>query len=63
MNNFDNDTAKIESGYVTFKFDWNWIKDKTIIHRGNQNYGMLFILDDDGRALKMWGYELITKEN
>jgi len=60
MNNSNNDNAKIEVGYVTFSFDWNWIKTKTIIHRGNKNYGMLFILDEDGNAVKMYGYELIA---
>lgn len=63
MNNIDNDNAKVELGYVTFQFDWNWIKTKTIIHKGNQDYGILFILDENGEALKMYGYELISKEN
>jgi hypothetical protein len=62
MNNFDNDRAKIETNYVTFSFDWNWIKTKTIIHKGNKDYGMLWILDEDGEAVKMYGYELIKDE-
>jgi len=60
MSNFDNDNAKIELGYVTFTFDWNWLKDKTIVHKGNKDYGMLFILDEEGRAVKAYGYELIN---
>jgi hypothetical protein len=60
MNNDYNDRVKVELGYVTFNFDWNWIKNKQIIHKGNQQYGMLFILDDEGRAVKMYGYELIA---
>ncbi len=63
MKNFDNDNAKIEIGYVTFKFDWSYIKDKTMIHTGNKDYGMLWILDGEGQAVKLYGYELITKEN
>ncbi len=63
MKNFDNDNAKIETNYITFRFDWNWIKTKTIIHRGNKDYGMVWILDEDGAAVKMYGYELLTKEN
>jgi hypothetical protein len=62
MNKFDNDRAKIEIGYVTFHFDWNWIKAKQIIHKGNKYYGMLFILDEEGQAVKMYGYELIGKD-
>ncbi len=59
MKNFDNDRAKIDYEYVTFEFNWSWIKDKQIIHKGNKDYGMLFILDKDGETIKMYGYELI----
>ena len=60
MSNDYNDRAKIEYNYVTFTFDWNWIKNKQIIHQGNKDYGMLFILDEEGQAIKMYGYELIS---
>ncbi len=54
-----NDTAKLEVGYVTFTFDYNWIKDKQIIHKGTEQFGMLWILDDEGKAVKAYGYEMI----
>ena len=60
MSNEYNDRAKIEYNYVTFKFDWNYIKTKTIIHRGTKHYGMLWILDEDGNAVKAYGYELVS---
>ena len=60
MSNQYNDRAKIEYNYVTFKFDWNYIKDKTIVHKGTKNYGMIWILDDEGRAVKAYGYELLS---
>jgi len=63
MKNFDNDRAKIETDYVTFTFDWRYIRDKQMVHKGNKDYGMLWILDEDGNAVKAFGYELITKEN
>lgn len=47
------------SKYIQFEFDYMWIRDKQIIHKGNEYYGMLIILDDEGRAIKMYGYELI----
>jgi len=50
----------IDYEYVYFRFDWNWIKDKQIILRGN---GQLIILDDRGNTVGWYGYELITKEN
>jgi hypothetical protein len=61
MKNFDNDRAKIETDYITFQFDWTWIKHKQIIHKGDKDYGMIFILDEEGNAVKMYGYELISK--
>ena len=61
MNNQYNDKAKIEIGYVTFKFEWSYIKDKTMIHQGNNDYGMLWVLDNEGKAVKAYGYELISK--
>ncbi len=63
MKNFDNDRAKIETDYITFKFDWNYIRDKQIIHKGDKDYGMIFILNEEGIAVKMYGYELIKDNN
>ncbi len=60
MKRESNDNAKIEVGYVTFTFDWNYIKDKTIIHKGTEQFGMVWVLDLDGRAVKAYGYEMIN---
>lgn len=51
---------KAKGKYVHFTFPWWWIKDKIIIHRGNEDYGMLIIADEEGKAVKMYGYELIS---
>ena len=53
--------SRIDFGYAQFNFDWNWIKDKRIILKGDEYLGMLIILDEDGRAVGMYGYELISK--
>lgn len=49
----------IHFNMVHFRFDWTWIKDKQIIHQGNQISGMLLILDSDDNIVKMYGYELV----
>ena len=49
----------IDYQYVYFRFDWNWIKDKQIILRGNEDSGVLIIADEKGKAVKMFGYEQI----
>ena len=59
--NDDNDKMRINYNVVPFHFDYLWIRDKQIIHRGNEHYGALIILDKDGRMVKMWGYELVSK--
>ena len=53
--------TRIDYGYAHFNFDWSWIKDKEIVMKGNQYAGMLIILDDRGRAVGMYAYELISK--
>lgn len=57
-----NDTAKINYNVIPFYFDWYWIRDKQILHRGDDEYGMLTIVDEDGIPIKMYGYELISKD-
>jgi hypothetical protein len=49
----------IDYQYVYFRFDWNWIKDKQIILRGNEDSGILIIADAEGKAVKMYGFERI----
>lgn len=56
----NNDNAKIELNYVTFEFDWGWIKDKQIVHKGGKYGGVLMIVDMDENIVKMWGYELVS---
>ena len=49
----------IDYQYVHLNFNWNWIRDKQIILRGDENSGMLIIADEDGNMIKMWGFERI----
>jgi hypothetical protein len=53
--------SRIDYGNAHFNFDWSWIKDKQIIHKGNEYKGMLIILDEDGVAVGMYGYEAIDE--
>ncbi len=53
-------TSRIDYNYAHFDFDWTWIKDKEIVMKGNEYAGMLIILDDRGRAVGMYAYELIS---
>jgi hypothetical protein len=52
--------SRIDYGYAHFNFDWSWIKDKELVMKGDQYAGMLIILDDRGRAVGMYAYELIS---
>jgi hypothetical protein len=52
--------TNIDYEYIHFRFYWSWIKDKQIIHKGNQYYGVLMIVDENGIAIKTYGYELIN---
>jgi hypothetical protein len=49
----------IDYQYVHLNFNWTWIRDKQIIHNGDEFGGILLILDSDGNKVKMYGYELI----
>lgn len=62
MKDRNNDSAKLNYNVIPFYFDWNWIRNKQIIHRGTDEYGMLIIVDEDGIPIKMYGYELISNE-
>lgn len=48
---------RIQVGNISFRFDWNWIKNKKIEIIGNQIRGMLIVLDEEGHPVKIWGYE------
>ena len=52
----------IHYGYVHFTFPWTWIKDKEIMVEGNHVRGLLYILDNDGKLVKVYGYELVSQE-
>jgi hypothetical protein len=52
--------TRIDYHYAHFNFDWSWIKDKEIVLKGNEYAGMVIILDQRGRAVGMYAYELIS---
>jgi hypothetical protein len=54
--------TRIDYNYAHFNFDWTWIKDKELVMKGDQYAGMLIILDDRGRVVGMYAYELIEYE-
>ena len=49
----------IDYQYAYFRFDWNYIKDKQIILKGNKLSGMLIIADSEGKTLRVYGFERI----
>jgi hypothetical protein len=53
--------TRIDYNYAHFNFDWTWIKDKEIVMKGNEYAGMVIILDQKGRAVGMYAYELIDE--
>ena len=53
---------KMHYNYVHFTFPWRWIRDKQIVLQGDKWRGMLYILDKDGRLVKVYGYELVSEE-
>lgn len=52
--------SRIDYGYAQFNFDWTWLKDKQIIHKGDYRGGILLIIDEEGVAVGMYGYELVS---
>lgn len=56
-----NDTG-IHSDYIYLDFSWTWIKDKTILHRGDYEKGTIMILDDTGSPIKLIAYEMVSGE-
>jgi len=53
------DYHHIDYHYAYFTFDYTWLRDKQIIHNGNEMGGVLIIADEEGNVLKMYGYERI----
>ena len=52
-------STNIDYQYVYFNFSYTWLRDKKIIHRGDWRSGVLIIADEDGKSIKMYGYDLI----
>ena len=48
---------KSKQKYIMFNFNWTWIKDKQMIHKGNTLGGIFIIADSEGNVVKMYGYE------
>jgi hypothetical protein len=52
--------TNIDYNYVHLNFDYTWLRDKELILKGDEWAGMLIILDNKGRAVGMYAYEMIT---
>jgi hypothetical protein len=52
--------TNIDYQYVHLNFDYTWLRDKELILKGDEWAGMLIILDNKGRAVGMYAYEMIT---
>jgi hypothetical protein len=55
--------SRIDYHYAHFDFNYVWLRDKQIVVQGNEYIGMLIILDQNGNALKWYGYELISEDD
>jgi hypothetical protein len=53
--------TRIDYNYAHFTFDYTWLRDKQIIHKGDYTGGMLLIVNEDGVAVGMYAYELISE--
>lgn len=51
----------IDYNYIHIEFNWQWIKDKTILHRGDSERGTIMILDDTGSPIKLIAYEMVSE--
>jgi hypothetical protein len=51
--------TRVDYGYANFNFDWQWIKDKEIIHEGDEYEGILIVLNDKGQTVGFYGYKTI----
>jgi hypothetical protein len=49
--------TRIDYGYAHFDFDYLWLRDKEIIHKGDEYRGMLIIVDSDGKTVGWYAYE------
>jgi hypothetical protein len=54
--------TRVDYGYAHFNFDWQWIKDKEIIHEGDEYEGILIIFNDKGQRVGFYGYKTIEYE-
>ena len=53
-------TDHIDLHYAYFNFSYTWLRDKQLIHRGDQRHGVLIIADMDGKYIKVYQYERIA---
>jgi hypothetical protein len=53
-------TSHIDFHYAYFNFSYTWLRDKQLIHRGNELGGVLIITDMDGKFIKVYQYERIV---
>lgn len=51
----------VDYEYVQFQLNWNEVKDKQIVWRGDEDSGVLIIAYPNGRVYKMFGYEKIDE--
>ena len=61
LTHVDTMKSRIDYNYAHFEFNYLWLRDKQIVINGNEYVGMLIILDQNGNALKWYGYELISE--
>ena len=55
--------SRIDYGYAHFNFDWTWIKDKEIVHEGDEFEGILIIFNDKGQRVGFYGYKTIEADD
>jgi len=54
--------GKIHYEWIHFNFDWSWVKDKRLNHKGNSEVGILIIEDQWGDPIKVYAYTLVEDE-
>ena len=47
---------------INLRFWWSWIKDRQIIHVGNEYKGQLIIYSEDKNEIRIWEYVMISEE-
>lgn len=47
----------MNEGLFSIRFNWSWIKDKTIEIDGNSRNGLIIISDSEGEIVRIIKYE------